>query len=87
MFQTISDLWYGNIAPCDHCGSHDAEANRLLALSERSREVLEKELTSLQKEVLQKYTDYREEYTLRMMELAFCDDFSLGCRLTAESTL
>lgn len=85
MTQTISDLWSGNIAPCEHCGSHDSEANHLLCLMERNRDNLCAGLTAVQKETFQKFIDCSEEYTLRMMELAFCDGFSLGCRLTAES--
>jgi len=85
--QTISDLWSGNIAPCEHCGSHDSEANRLLDLIERNREALHKGLTQAQKETFQKYIDCSEEYLLRMMELAFCDGFCLGNRLATESLI
>ena len=82
--QTIIDLWNGNIAPCEHCGSHDAQINRLLCLMERHREGLHNGLTEAQTEVFQKYMDCAEEYLLRMMELAFSDGFCLGARLAAE---
>jgi len=85
--QTIIDLWNGNIAPGEHCGSHDSQANHLLRLMERNHESLRKGLTDAQLELLQKYTDCSEEYLLRMMELAFCDGFSLGGKLTVEMVL
>lgn len=84
MPQTISDLWNGNIAPCEHCGAHDKEANELIRLMERHREMLLSGLTELQKELLQKYIDCSEEYLLRLMELSFCDGFCLAGRLAAE---
>lgn len=83
--QTITDLWNGNIAPCEHCGSHDAEVNHLIGLMEQNRDNLCEGLTELQKETFQKYIGCSEEYLLRMLELAFCDGFCLGSKLTAES--
>ena len=85
MTQTITDLWNGNIAPCEHCGSHDPEANHLIGLLERNREALQKGLTAAQIEIFQKYIDHSEEYLLRMMELAFCEGFCLAGRLVTES--
>lgn len=85
MMQTITDLWNGDIAPCEHCGSHDAKANQLISLMERNRENLLGTLSDVQKETLQKYIDASDEYLLRMMELAFCDGFCLASRLFAES--
>lgn len=87
MTQAIYDLWNGNIAPAEHCGSHDPEANRLTDLIERNREKLCVGLTAAQKEMFEKYIDCSEEYLLRMMELAFCDGFCLGSRLVTESLL
>ena len=84
MTQTITDLWNGNIAPCEHCGAHDMEANHLICLIERNREALSGSLTAAQMEVFQKYMDCSEEYLLRMMELAFSDGFCLGGRLATE---
>ena len=85
--QTIIDLWNGNIAPCEHCGSHDPVINNLMGLIERNREKLSGELTEAQMEAFQKYMDCTEEYLLRMLELAFCDGFCLGSRLAVESIL
>lgn len=85
--QTIIDLWNGNIAPCEHCGSHDPVINKLLILIERNREKLSGGLTEAQMETFQKYMDCSDEYLLRMMELAFCDGFCLGGRLVMETWL
>lgn len=85
--QTIIDLWNGNIAPFEHCGSHDTEVNHLIGLMERNRENLRKGLTGDQMEVFQKYIDCSEEYLLRMLELAFCDGFGLGSKLAVEALL
>ena len=84
MLQTITDLWNGNIAPVEHCGAHDADANHLIGLMERNREALREGLTAAQKETFQKYVDCSEEYLLRMLELAFSDGFCLGSRLAVE---
>lgn len=86
MSQTIKDLWNGNIAPCEHCGTHDPAVNNLIGLIERSREKLSGGLSAAQMEIFQKYMDCTEEYLLYMMELAFCDGFSLGSKLMAEAS-
>ena len=52
--KTIIDLWNGNIAPCEHCGSHDPVINNLIGLIERNRENLSRGLTEAQTETLQK---------------------------------
>lgn len=83
--QIILDLWNGNIAPCEHCGSHDPEINDLIGLIERNRENLSGGLTEAQIETFQKYIDCSEEYLLRMMELAFYDGFCLGGKLVMET--
>ena len=81
MSSAVLNLWNGNIAPCEHCGSHDPQANHLISLMERNREKLCKELTASQAEILQKYIDCSEAYLLRMLELAFYEGFSLGANL------
>lgn len=85
--QTIIDLWNGNIAPCEHCGAHDPEANYLVSLMERNRETLREGLTAAQIELFQKYIDCSEEYLLRMLELAFCDGVCMGGKLAMEIIL
>ena len=87
MTQTISDLWNGNIAPCEHCGSHDPVINNLIGLLERKREILSRGLTEAQMVTFQKFIDCSDEYLLRMMELAFCEGFSLGGKMIMETLL
>lgn len=83
--QTILDLWNGNIAPVEHCGAHDAQANELLGLMARNHEALCDGLTAAQKETFEKYVDCAEEYLFRMMELAFGEGFCLGSRLLVDT--
>lgn len=85
MTQTIADLWNGNVAPCEHCGSHDPQANHLIGLMEQNRETLREGLTPAQAAVFHNYIECSETYLLRMMELAFCDGFRLGSKLSMET--
>lgn len=87
MSQTIEDLWNGNIAPCEHCGAHDMQANGLFAAMNRSFDALSAGLSEEQKELLRGYQEQADSYLLRMMELAFCDGFCLGARFAAEVCL
>ena len=41
-------------------------------------------LTAVEMETFQKYIDCSEAYLLRMLELAFCDGFSLGAKLIVD---
>ena len=84
MKQTIADLWNGNIAPIEQCGSRDRHVNELLCLIDRNRESLNNGLTQEQREIFQKYIDCSEEYLLRMMELAFSEGFCLAGKLVTE---
>ena len=85
MYQTIIDLWNGNIAPFERCGVHDPAIRELHALIARNREDLTSGLTAAQMETFQKSVNYSDQYLLRMMELAFCDGFTLGSKLAAEA--
>ena len=85
MKDTIINLWYGNIAPCEHCGAHDPKANKLIYRIEQNRESLHSGLTDAQKDRFQKYIDASEEYLFYMMELAFYEGFTLGTKLMAET--
>ena len=84
MSQTIDALWNGELAFCEHCGAHDQQANQLVQELAKSRDGLLTQLSQTQRELLERYVDQTERYTLRMMELAFRDGFSAGVRLLAE---
>ena len=84
MTRTIEALWNGELAFCEHCGAHDSEANRLIGETAKSRDALLAQLPQEQQMLLQSYVDQTERYTLRMMELAFREGFSVGVWLLAE---
>lgn len=84
MNQEISDLWNGNLAPCEHCGAQDQTANNLYSRVQRCREEMTAGLTGEQRGILEQYAQVWEDYLLRMMELAFRDGFITGSRLAAE---
>ena len=84
MTRTIEALWNGDLAFCEHCGAHDSEANRLIRETAKNRDALLAQLPQKQQMLLQSYVDQTERYTLRMMELAFRDGFSVGVQLLTE---
>lgn len=84
MTQTIEALWNGELAFAEHCGAHDPQANQLVRELGQSRDSLLEQMSLPQRELLERYVDQTERYTLRMMELAFRDGFSVGVRLLAE---
>ncbi len=84
MAHTVEALWKGELAFIEHCGAHDAQANRLLGLMTNSRDSLWEGLTEAQRALFQTDIDRSENYTGRMMELAFCDGFSVGVQLLTE---
>lgn len=81
---TISELWDGKIAPCEHCGARDAKANLMFAGIRRSKEALEAALPEVQQSLAEKYAQCWEDYLMRMMELSFREGVILGMRLGAE---
>ena len=84
MTRTIEALWNGDLAFCEHCGAHDSEANRLIRETAKNRDALLAQLPQKQQMLLQSYVDQTERYTLRMMELAFRDGFSVGVQQLTE---
>ena len=84
MSETLKDLWNGNIAPCEHCGAHDPVLNELSMQIENHREALRRAMTEEQRELFRTFLDCSEDYLLRMLELAFCDGFTLGVKLMME---
>ena len=85
MESVISELWNGEIAPCEHCGAQDRKANTLFAKVRQGREALAGELTESQRAHLEACVSDWEDYLLRMMELAFREGMVLGLRLGAET--
>ena len=87
MQQTIIDLWYGHISPCERCGARDQIILDLYRSMNRNSEILRKEMTETQLEAFQNYNDCYEKYLNRMLELAFKEGFALGSKLAAEALL
>ena len=84
MTQTIEALWNGELAFSEHCGAHDQQANQLVRELGKSRDSLLEQMSQPQRELLERYVDQTERYTLRMMELAFRDGFCAGMQLLSE---
>ena len=85
MKQTIEDLWYGNVNPCEICGTSNEEMKELTRLMVRNEQDLKKELNDRQKAMLEKYTDCADEYWNRLLAQAFHDGFSLASKLLTEA--
>ena len=85
MTQTIEALWNGELAFSEHCGARDQQANQLVRELGKSRDSLLEQMSQPQRELLERYVDQTERYTLRMMELAFRDGFSVGVGLLTEA--
>ena len=82
---TLEKLWMGDIRPAAEYGKRNAELNNLTRLIDINREKLKAGLTQKQTEILNTYDDCLDEYIFMKSEEAFCEGFSLGCRLMAES--
>ena len=85
MTSAIKELWYDNLSPGEHCAAGDTEIRHLVSLMEKNREKLCAVTTEAQQEIFEKYMDCADEYSLKLMEKAFCEGFCLGTRLTAEA--
>ena len=79
MKSVISELWNGEIAPCEHCGAQDTLANILFSKRKQGRETMEKILPEERRDVLESYSQLWEDYLLRMMELSFQEGLVLAC--------
>lgn len=85
MLDAIEALWNGELSFNEHCGAHDPEANRLVGLIGKSRDGLWEGLSEEQRDLFQTYIDQSEDYTGRMMGLAFRDGFAIGVQLLVDS--
>lgn len=67
MEKTIRELFYGNIYPCEKCGTKNSEIKDLTGKLSEYRESLCRELTDKQKEALEKYDVYLVKFPLFLM--------------------
>ncbi len=87
MLSTIAELWNGNLEPILHLGENNSELKKTEGIMCRNYQKLEDALNDDLKPLLVKYFDSINDYVIAMSEHAFCDGFSLGSRISAESFL
>ena len=85
MKETIRQLFYGNIFPCERCGNDNEEIKSLSRKLIESRENLCKNLTEEQKEFLERYDDISCELHALFNEEFFVSGFSLGAKFIKEA--
>ncbi len=84
---TITDLWYGELAPLDKCGKGHRKTMKLSKSIAESEEALTEVLNEEQKLLLKNYDYCVDEYWDQMTALAFQEGFSLATKLFAEAVL
>ena len=85
MEKTIRELFYGNIYPCEKCGTKNSEIKDLTGKLSEYRESLCRELTDKQKEALEKYDDLLGEISSLFNEEFFVEGFMLGAKIIKEA--
>lgn len=85
MNNLLVDLWYGQINPSESSAAHDTEVKNLVRLIEKNQDQLDKVLDADGKKHLDNYSHCYCEYTNLLAEHAFCDGFSLACRLLTKA--
>lgn len=85
MDSILTDLWYGNVTPCDNCGVGDAEVERLEKSMGEQEDALHRALQEPQKEIFERYVRWSEMYACVISEKAFADGFCLAVRLMLET--
>ena len=84
-YETISKLWNGELEPYTQVGKDNTEIKELEEQVRLSYEKLEKSLSEEQRVLLDKYRDSVDSYTALTAELAFCDGYCLGTKLTVQA--
>lgn len=87
MAKTISQLWYGNLAPTDQFCVRNPQIKQLEILIQRNLDKFEKTLSGHQQELFSRYSGNMTEHELLSNEQAFCDGFCLGAKIVAEALL
>ena len=81
MSSILDELFYGNIHPQEQSPSKTTESQELIRLIFQNRDKLVKELTSEQKELLQKYDDCTNELSAICECAIFKEGFRLGAQI------
>ena len=82
MNNILKDLWYGNVAPCEHCGVGNIKLNRLIRDMERVRVKLSDTLSPQQAEQLEALKSVFDQYSALLCEESFASGFQLGTQIT-----
>ena len=77
----LDELFYGNIHPQEQSPSKTTESQELIRLIFQNRDKLVKDLTSEQKELLQKYDDCTNELSAICECAIFKEGFRLGAQI------
>lgn len=80
----LEDLWYGNIRPIETFIDGNMEYKGLLRIVSKNREVLERELSPNELELLEKYSISVNEMNTISETSAFQCGFALGVQIMAE---
>ena len=81
MSSILDELFYGNLHPQEQSPSKTTESQELIRLIFQNRDKLVKELTSEQKEILQKYDDCTNELSAICECAIFKEGFRLGAQI------
>lgn len=84
---TIKELYYGNINPCERDVEPDSETDQLAKLVLRLDEHLRQSLNESEAETFGKLKDAWTELSCLNECTCFVNGFKLGARLAAESLL
>ena len=84
---TIKELYYGNIIPCERDIKLNSETDQLAKLVLRLDEQLRQSLNESEAETFGKLKDAWTELSCLNEYNCFINGFKLGARLTAESLL
>ena len=84
MKSILGELFYGNVCPNTDCRSKDKETKELMGYVADHHDMLLKELTDKQKEILEKFDDCYNELTNINEREIFVYAFRLGARIAIE---
>ena len=87
MKTTLTDLWYGNLAPCSGNHIHREEIARLTDYIDKHRQELVCKLDAEGVESLEKLLQCQDELVLNECENAFVQGFSLATKLLSEAQM
>jgi len=84
MKSILEELWYGNICPETDKRSSSEEMKQLMKYMARHHDSLLTTMTDDQKEILEKFDDYWNEYVSLSEKSIFVYAFKLGASLNIE---